>query len=60
MQASEIAKEIIIKMIDHNAFTFNRAASSNDLMTPVQNAQAVAAAYETLYSKLVETINKDR
>lgn len=60
MATDDIAKEIVIAMIEKGAFTFYGASNEKDLETPVLNAKAVAAAFDVIYAGILDTYNKKR
>lgn len=60
MTTQEIARDIVVAMIEKNAFTFYNSSNEKDLGTPALNAQAVAAAYEAIFAGLVATNSKQR
>ncbi len=60
MTTQEIARDIVIAMIEKGAFTFYCANSEKDVETPSLNAKSVAAAYDVIYAGILVSLNKTR
>jgi hypothetical protein len=61
MATNEIAKEIVLAMIEKGSIPFWGFTGSDDAAdVATTNAKAVAAAYEAVYAGLLETYTKQR
>ena len=60
MSTPEIAKEIVIAMINKGSIPYWSAGDDQADTVAAINAKAVAAAYEVVFAGLVETHSKNR